>query len=420
MGIDALKDKFLRSAARFNYPEGRYNYYPRITSWENNLEEAMWFSQITHLENKEIDLYIHIPFCARFCFFCGCNIKAGKAENLIDHYIDNLLQEWHEYERFDFKIVNIYFGGGTPNSLNQEQFVKILGRFPDGYKIHLEYDPRFHNNSLLEFLKSKGLKSISMGIQDLDPTVLASIGRPTNLDEIKSCLSDIEKLQIEHVGIDIIYGLPNQKQNSFDLLSNFLKDHHVISGISLYPFAEVPWFKEYNPNWKKNENHAQEKSLQFFNFSKIFEENNFELISFGHYFKKDSALHKSYHENSLERTIMGFCTKKSETLIGLGVSAISSTTGTIKQNHKIFENYMKWPSTIYTGHIKSDEEKVKELIYLEISSKKEFNFKDSKIVKELMDNEFIQKDDNNNYSFTVLGKHFLQYNIQQISTAYST
>lgn len=418
MKIDFSQSTFLAHSAKYNYPEGRYNYYPRLTSWNNSVNDQTWLKEIKSLESKEIDLYIHIPFCTKFCFFCGCNVKASTSQELYNEYIEKLEIEWGNYKQLGLKVKNVYFGGGTPNSLNIEQIGKILNFFSPGFDIHLEYDPRFHNFELLLFLKERGLKTLSMGIQDLKTQVLQSIGRPSQLDEINSALTDIGKLALEYVNIDIIYGLPNQDENSVELLNEFLTKHTCITGVSLFPFAEVPWFKEYNPNFRKDLIKENFKSLLHFEFSKVFLENHFELISFGHYARENSTYQIQFKQNKLQRNIMGFCQNKSQTIIGIGVSAISTTPNLMKQNHKIFENYIKWPTTIYTSHTRNASEKTKENIFLALSTKNELDFEESGAVKDLVEMGHLIKNSKNTYTFSTLGRHFIQYNVQPVCSSF--
>lgn len=360
------KDLFLQLAKKFSYPEGRYNYFPRIQNWENNLSLSSWKNHLQELSGSEIDLYIHIPFCNRFCFFCGCNIQVAKTQDQISHYINELIIEWnHFYKSHNFKINNVHIGGGTPNALNPSHIEKLLSHFKQDFKLHIEYDPRYHDHERLMTFNQFGLSTISAGIQDFSDKTLSNIGRETNFNDVQKCFDDLKNLNLNHLSIDLIYGLPFQTENSAKLAKNFLDHNDHITGVSLYPFAEVPWFKDFNPLPSKS---REEKNERHFDFANTLSSSDFELISFGHYVKTHSAFHASFQEQKLNRTIMGFCTNKSPTLIGLGVSAISSTPKILKQNQKIYENYLKWNNDHIIGHIRSPEEQELEKNYLNIST----------------------------------------------------
>ncbi|EQC46110.1 radical SAM protein [Bacteriovorax sp. Seq25_V] len=395
------KSDFQHLSETFSGPEGRYNYFPRITGWKNNLDLKTWFESLEKYQGNEIDLYIHIPFCERFCHFCGCNIKVAAKNDIIENYLSKLANEWALYERYNFKIKSLYFGGGTPNSLTSTQLERLLDTLPGNYSIHSEYDPRYKNFDFINTLMSRGLKSISMGIQDFDETVLASIGRRTDFLTVEENLKYFKSLNLEKISIDLIYGLPRQGESSLTKLEEFLK-LDLISNISLYPFAEVPWFKDFYPAWSNEKfSIAQKNELQF-NFIEKLSEYGFAPISFGHFTNDKNQLMKQ------ERTIMGFNKECEDIVIALGVSAISSTPENIKQNTKIFDHYMIDIQGQITGHIRSNKEARLQELLLNLSANKEVSSDNFQIPRALFELDLLKSNDAT-VSLSENGRYFCQY-----------
>ncbi len=394
------KTDYQHLSSIFNGPEGRYNYFPRITGWSGDLTSGQWFSNLEKHQEKNIDLYIHIPFCERFCHFCGCNIKVAAKSDIIESYIQKVHEEWASYTRFGFRISNLYLGGGTPNSLTPSQLTKLLSPFHGTFDIHTEYDPRHLSFDFLSILKERGLRTISMGIQDFDEIVLATIGRKTDFQVVEENLRFIKDLDLDKVNIDLIYALPKQGESSLKLLDNFLQKD-LVTGISLYPFAEVPWFKDFYPSWQKERISLEQKSSLHYDFLETMTSNGFSPISFGHFAKKQDG-------TQYERTIMGFNQNCESIVIALGVSAISTTPEMIKQNTKIFDHYLAKGDTSFSGHTRTNAQMLLEQLLLDLSAQKKVDHSSFKIPQNLIEQGLVRTHEEQ-IQLTDNGQYFCQY-----------
>lgn len=77
------------------------------------------------MTEKEIGLYIHIPFCAHKCYYCDFTSFDNK-NDMIEEYINKLKQEIEGIELNKYKISTIYIGGGTPSYIDSKYIVDIL------------------------------------------------------------------------------------------------------------------------------------------------------------------------------------------------------------------------------------------------------------------------------------------------------
>ncbi len=352
-------------------PYPRYNYYPRIGSWMDNLNSLEWQSELERYENKEIDLYIHIPFCQSMCSFCGCNAKKLNESKEVENYISALIEEM-KFSKVNNKIIkNVYIGGGSPNTLNKDQYERIFQELDlkNLNNFHMEVDLRYYQRDLFEYLFDKGLNYLSFGLQDDSEKTLHSISRKTNLNDIKAHLEQIKRHREVYINMDLIYGLAHQHKST-PFITKLIKDN-LIDSISLYPFAEVPWYKDFYPLWNEYKPSLEKKYEIFMSRLELFENFEFFHIGYGHFYKKDHPVYKAFENNNLRRTIMGYTESKSELLIGLGVSAISESPQMMKQGEKTFDNYVYNPINIANGHKKSGLEITKTQIIENISSQKD-------------------------------------------------
>lgn len=404
------KEKFFQLVEKYHAPAGRYNYYPRISQWEDNLTYEQWYAQVHEVEDS-LDLYFHIPFCDKFCHFCGCNIKVNQPEQIKQKYLEKMVKEWKSYDLSASKIKNIFFGGGTPNSLSLEHYKWLfeeIGIDKDQCDISIEADPRKLDFKLIQLLRDYGLSSISFGVQDFDQDVLDIIGRPTDLDKLRSNLIQLKEYKIEHTSIDLLYGLPLQNKESLSFLREILKEK-LINSASLYPFANVPWFQDFYPLWTEHKPDFKEKYGHYFEIITLLEEFDILPISFGHFAHKSSRHYRSFLAGSLRRNIMGHTLEKSPILIGLGVSAISSTPKALKQNSKIFENYMFQNISFDRSHLRSSRESNLEKIFEELSTRNT-TIKTGGDLEELIHDGLICSDAQKGHiQITPLGRHFVQH-----------
>lgn len=175
-------------------------------------------------------LYIHVPFCQKRCHYCSFySTTFGKVER--DLYVQALLREMEqradEWQRnhpdvhFDKEhrpeLQTIYFGGGTPSQLDEEELTLIfdaIHRFfsiSEGAEITFECNPDdLDSTHLAATLARYGINRISMGVQSFDDEMLRSINRRHTAAQVFSAIKNVHDAGIHNVSIDLIYGLPNQ------------------------------------------------------------------------------------------------------------------------------------------------------------------------------------------------------------------
>ncbi len=133
---------------------------------------------LTELESevsysKEINIYIHIPFCKYRCSYCTLFLTTRQTAEQVECYVDKLVEHIQGYGRkLGNKVVcSIYFGGGTPTLLSQKQFGKIFSALNEAFpfrvpncEINVECAPDCISDDQLNAIKDMGVNRISMGI----------------------------------------------------------------------------------------------------------------------------------------------------------------------------------------------------------------------------------------------------------------
>ena len=145
---------------------------------------GLWLSQLPLSE--PLSLYAHIPFCARLCWYCGCNTRVVHRHEWISDYVALLRDEIAMVAgRLPGRgrVRAIHLGGGTPNMLNPDDLAALFGALraafdlaPDA-EIAAEIDPAQLTADWARAAAAQGLNRASLGVQDLSPDVQAAVNR---------------------------------------------------------------------------------------------------------------------------------------------------------------------------------------------------------------------------------------------------
>mgnify|MGYP003251606443 CR=1 FL=1 len=187
-------------------------------------------------------LYVHVPFCAQKCRYCDFDSQSVAPCDLdaaLDAYFEHL------YTRLDAfgnagalrQIRTVYVGGGTP-SLAGERLVKLARRISMGCKpveFTCEANPESLTAGLATALDEAGVTRISLGVQTLDNTELAVIGRIHDAERALEAIATVKDVGLD-VSCDLMCGLPGQTMASWQYTLDgalAVAPHHV----SVYPLT---------------------------------------------------------------------------------------------------------------------------------------------------------------------------------------
>lgn len=173
-------------------------------------------------EQKELSLYIHIPFCKRKCYYCDF-LSAPADEETMELYVQALLLEIRSYRDTALslrKIKTIFIGGGTPSILEAKQMERILGEIKctfniseDAYKhieISMEMNPGTVTKEKCEAYFAMGINRISIGLQSTCDSRLRELGRIHTFSDFMSTYTDVRNAGFQNVNVDLMSALPGQ------------------------------------------------------------------------------------------------------------------------------------------------------------------------------------------------------------------
>ncbi|PIQ18144.1 MAG: coproporphyrinogen III oxidase [Flavobacteriaceae bacterium CG18_big_fil_WC_8_21_14_2_50_34_36] len=177
-------------------------------------------------------IYIHIPFCKQACHYCDFHFSTSlkKKRELVDALCKELVLRKNEILG---RVETIYFGGGTPSLLSQEELEIIFKTIYENYtiienpEITLEANPDDLSRQKLEQLAKSPINRLSIGIQSFFEEDLKFMNRAHNAEEAENSIKKAKKY-FKNISIDLIYGVPGMsnvrwKQNiekalSFEIL----------------------------------------------------------------------------------------------------------------------------------------------------------------------------------------------------------
>lgn len=197
-------------------------------------------------------LYIHIPFCTSKCTYCdfysipvGKKIaECNKTYKFFKDYLSALKNEiYYRFSQFDIQLLKtIYIGGGTPSLFPTDflkellDFIKQNVQIDSSIEITMEANPQDISKDFLYKIKCAGVNRLSVGIQCYNDSVLKTLNRRCDLNQVEKALYLIKKYWIDSglsFSCDLISGLPNL--SDYDFLAGIEKV--ILSGanhISLY------------------------------------------------------------------------------------------------------------------------------------------------------------------------------------------
>ena len=325
-------------------------------------------------KNKELGLYIHIPFCHTKCTYCDFNTYSGL-ENLIDDFSESIYKEINFWGIREFyKVDTIFIGGGTPSYVDTEIIKNILNKISDNFllskkpEITLEINPEDVSEKKALEWKEIGINRCSLGVQSLVNSELKILNRRHDSEKAIEAINILSKI-FNNISVDLIYGLPLQTKDSYiETLKKIISQN--INHISCYSLqVEKGTVLDQQVNTNKINVANDDLSAEMYKVTqKILLENDFENYEISNWSK----------ENKLSQHNLKYWTMKPYIGIGPGShSYIDNKRFSIIKSPKKYVDFFKKPIT----NISSIREKI---LYL-----RENNFLDV-YEKQLKENEILE------------------------------
>ncbi|MCB1783505.1 MAG: oxygen-independent coproporphyrinogen III oxidase [Alphaproteobacteria bacterium] len=337
-----IDKKTLHLLQKYDRPAPRYTSFPTAAQFTHAVSQDSCLSFLKTLPEKEsVSLYVHIPFCHSLCHYCGCNTKVVNTYAPVRAYLDLLHKEIDnagQYVSGKPRAALLHFGGGSPNYLKPEDIKAVIEKLGEYFTfgaetaIDIESDPRYLDGDTIKAYADMGVSRVSLGIQDFDPVVQEAINRIQPFEQVKSCVEDLRANGIEKINFDLMTGLPLQTLES---LARTVEQAVSLAPhrLSVFPYAHVPWMKKHQKLLEKYEMPGTQVRFAMTAFvDKTLQESGYTAIGIDHYARPDDSLTIAQNEDRLRRNFQGYTDDPCETVIGFGLSAISSYTQSYTQN----------------------------------------------------------------------------------------
>ncbi|WP_349774700.1 oxygen-independent coproporphyrinogen III oxidase [Microvirga terrae] len=335
--------------ARYDQRVPRYTSYPTAPHFKPDVTAETYASWLAELEpGKPLSLYLHVPFCAELCLYCGCNTAVTRSYTAVAAYVECLEREIELVARHlpgRMAVTHIHWGGGTPTILSPGDLLRIsrtLGLAFDirpEAEIAVEIDPRTITPEHVQALAAAGLNRASLGVQDFDPKVQETIRRIQSFEQTAQVAAWLRQAGVNGLNLDLMYGLPFQSvesvRRSVELALRLDPDR-----IALFGYAHVPWMKRHQallPEAALPDAVARVEQREA--AAHAFIEAGYVQIGIDHFAKPDDAMTIRQQDGRLHRNFQGYTTDEAVALIGFGTSAIGSVPQGYVQNAPTTPSY---------------------------------------------------------------------------------
>jgi oxygen-independent coproporphyrinogen III oxidase len=348
---------------RYDVAGPRYTSYPTAPRFREDFGEAQYRAHARRsnatFSPRPLSLYIHVPFCASPCFYCGCNRLITRDVAAGARYVERLLREASMVAPlFDHhrEVRQLHLGGGTPNFLGTAELTRLVENLTRHFRFgravdldfSIELDPRFATSAYVESLGRLGFNRASLGVQDFDPRVQEAVNRIQSVEQTLGIIEACRASGFHSINIDLIYGLPQQS------LAGFARTLDAIIAacpdrLAVYGYAHMPQL------FKAQRHIATEAlpgpaariALLELAIDRLGAA-GYRYIGMDHFARPEDDLARAQAAGGLHRNFMGYTTHAGCELIGLGMSAISHFGDSFSQNHRALA---AWERALDAGHL---------------------------------------------------------------------
>ena len=337
----------LELVRKYNVPGPRYTSYPTAPQFTEATTAGTLVEAIRR-DNRDaarpLSLYFHLPFCETLCWFCGCTTVITLKRDAASGYLDYLEMEFALIQPLlspDRRVAQMHFGGGTPTFL-PPAVIRRLGdaihsrfKFAGDSENSVEVDPRRITRDHVRAFRELGCNRASLGVQDTNPEVQLAIHRLQPMDITRQAFEWMREEGYHSISVDLIFGLPHQTADSFartidDVLT--LKPDRL----AVFSYAHVPWIKPSQRIFEKQANlpSTEEKLKMLATAVRKLTAAGMVYIGMDHFARAEDELAVAQREGTLQRNFQGYSTHSGVSIYGFGMSSISQTEDSYRQNLK--------------------------------------------------------------------------------------
>jgi oxygen-independent coproporphyrinogen III oxidase len=322
----------------------RYTSYPTAAEFTPDIGSDAQAAALAAVPwDARLSLYLHIPYCEKICWYCGCNTGAANRGDRLEAYADALHREIAIVAgRLNGRggVESIHFGGGSPNALSAASLGAVVAalrrRFPvsPGAELSVELDPRTLDDAYIDALAAAGVTRVSLGVQTFAPHVQAKINRLQSVRKVTACVERLRTAGIGGINFDLMYGLPGQM--AADIVDT------IRHAVALAPDRLAVFGYAHMPKLLARQRMIADRDLpgtaaRFAQARVAYHclvDAGYAPVGFDHFARPGDPLAVAAAEGRLRRNFQGYTDDPADVLIGIGASAISDFPDLLVQNEK--------------------------------------------------------------------------------------
>ena len=344
-----------RAHAERNLP--RYTSYPTALAFDSAeaCEAQAWYGATR--PDDRLSVYVHVPFCRRLCWYCGCHTSIAPTYNRVGSYLDVLHREIDLVaERLGEHagLAHLHFGGGSPNALRPADFVDLTARLARAFRLRpgaevaAELDPGMLSPAFIEAVGEAGVTRVSLGVQTFDPAVQALVNRVQPYDQVARAVEGLRGVGVGGLNFDLMYGLPGQTPDNV-----YSSAQAAVAlrpdRIAVFGYAHVPWMKKHQTMIREADlADLDGRWLQADAADAALVEAGYIRIGLDHYALRDDALSRAALEGRMRRNFQGYTDDAAAVLVPIGPSSIGQFREGFVQNHVPSD---QWAARIAQGEL---------------------------------------------------------------------
>jgi oxygen-independent coproporphyrinogen-3 oxidase len=342
--------------AKYDRRVPRYTSYPTAPHFSPAVgaaEYAGWLAALP--DNAGLSLYLHVPFCAKLCYFCACHTTVVHRPEPVIAYGQTLLQEIDLIAAAAGRrltVRHVHWGGGTPAALPADLMQQVMQRlrarfnFAPEVEIAIEIDPRELPDDSLATIGAMGATRASLGVQDFDPVVQQAINRLQDYALTAHCAERLRGVGVTSINLDLVYGLPHQTVagvvRTVEQALQICPDRAAVFG-----YAHVPWMKKHQALLPEHalpgpdERFAQRQAVE-----QVLVQHGYQPVGLDHFALPGDSLAQAAAGARLKRNFQGYTTDDAPVLLGIGASSIGSLPQGYVQNEP---SIPRWRDSVRAG-----------------------------------------------------------------------
>lgn len=205
------------------------------------------------LKDREIGIYMHIPFCTGRCIFCPY-VKYVFDRRLVQKYVKALKTEIRSYGEIlkdaKIRVVDIHAGGGTPSLLDPKDYREIIETLNENFDITkgasfgVEASPEDITGEKASCFADAGIEELSIGVQSFFHNNLKLLGRRHSVEDSLEAIENAGNVGFKLINIDMMYMLPGQRLDewTYDIKMAAQQD---VDEVTIYPTLIAPYVPAY-------------------------------------------------------------------------------------------------------------------------------------------------------------------------------